>query len=54
MHVWIFINYKVVDNDILKATFYADVKMGGFEEKETKLCKEAERVVIFPCQTGTQ
>lgn len=54
MHVWIFIDSKVVDNDTLKANFYAAVKMDGFEEKETKLCKEAERVVIFLCQTGTQ
>lgn len=54
MHVWIFIDYKVVDNDTLKANFYAAVKMDGFEEKETKLCKEAKRVVIFLCQTGTQ
>lgn len=28
MHVWIFIDYKVVDNDTLKANFYAAVKNG--------------------------
>lgn len=54
MHVWIFINYKVVDNDTLKANFYAAVKMDDFKEKETKLCNEAKRVMIFLCQTGTQ